>query len=129
MQKGTWAQKGSTKMADLQYIHLHHLRFWAFHGVYAEETVLGNEFEVNVDVAFTPAPAITLADTINYVAVYDLVKQQMAQTSGLLETVAQQTCRAIKALDGRIQQVTVHIMKLHVPIPQFVGRVGVTCSL
>jgi 7,8-dihydroneopterin aldolase/epimerase/oxygenase len=116
-------------MADLQYIHLHHLRFWAYHGVHAEETVLGNEFEVNVDVAFAPAPAKELADTINYVAVYELVKQQMAQTSSLLETVAQQTCRAIKALDGRIQQVTVRINKLRVPIPQFVGTVGVTCSL
>jgi 7,8-dihydroneopterin aldolase/epimerase/oxygenase len=116
-------------MALLQYIHLHHLRFFAYHGVYAEETVLGNEFEVNVDLAFTAAPAITLNDTINYVAVYELVKQQMAQTCGLLETVAQQTCQAIRAMDGRIQQVTVKITKLHVPVAQFIGTVGVTCSL
>lgn len=113
----------------LQYIHLHQLRIWAYHGVYAEEAVLGNEFEVNVDVGFTPAPAITLGDTINYVTVYELVKQQMAQTSSLLETVAQQICQAIKAMDQRIQQVTVSITKLYVPLPQFVGTVGVTCTL
>ena len=35
-------------------IHLHKLRFHAFHGIYAEEKVLGGEFEVNLSVNYTP---------------------------------------------------------------------------
>jgi 7,8-dihydroneopterin aldolase/epimerase/oxygenase len=114
-------------MNGVQYIHLKGLRFFAHHGVYEEERILGNDFEVNVDVAFTAAPAQRLADTINYVDVYDVVKQQMAEPHSLLETVAQQICQAIRALDGRIQQVTVNIVKLNMPVQQFVGTVGVTC--
>jgi 7,8-dihydroneopterin aldolase/epimerase/oxygenase len=114
-------------MEGLQYIHLNNLRFFAHHGVYEEERLLGNEFEVNVDVAFTAAPALQLADTVNYVQVYETLKQQMAQPSGLLETVAQQACQAIRALDGRIRQVTVKITKRNVPVQGFTGTVGVTC--
>lgn len=116
-------------MEPLQHIHLNNLRFFAYHGLYAEEALLGNEFEVNVDVAFTPAPALQLSDTINYIAVYEIVKQQMAETRGLLETVAQQACEHIKLMDDRIQLVTIQITKLHVPVAQFTGTVGVTCSL
>lgn len=116
-------------MAHLQYIHLNNLRFFAHHGLYAEEAVLGNEFEVNVEVAFTPTPAFQLSDTINYIAVYDIVKQQMAQPRNLLETVAQQACHTIKLMDERIQQVSITITKLNVPVAQFSGTVGVTCTL
>ena len=31
-------------------IHLHKLLFYSFHGIYKEEQVLGNEFEVSADI-------------------------------------------------------------------------------
>jgi len=55
-------------------IHLHHLRFFSFHGVHEEEGILGNDFEVNVDATFNSNETITrLHQTVNYVKVYDII--------------------------------------------------------
>jgi len=108
-------------------IHLHHLRFFSFHGVHEEETVLGNDFEVNVDVTFTSNETITrLHQTVNYVKVYDIIKQQMQIPTALLETVAQDLAQKIYDADNRIISISINIKKLHPPIPNFLGSVGVS---
>jgi dihydroneopterin aldolase len=67
-------------------IHLSDLRFFAYHGLYKEEQVLGNEFAINIEVGFTPAefPIVHIADTINYALVYELVKKRMQIATPLI---------------------------------------------
>ena len=57
-------------------IHLHNVIIHAYHGVYAEEKVLGNDFLVDVSVDYHPSkyPITSIEDTIDYVALHDLVK-------------------------------------------------------
>ena len=93
-------------------IHLTDLRFFAFHGLYKEEQVLGNEFAINIEVGFTPAefPIIHIADTINYALVYDIANEILAQFS-------------------LSDYVHISINKLKPPIAQFVGSLGVSLKV
>jgi 7,8-dihydroneopterin aldolase/epimerase/oxygenase len=108
-------------------IHLKNLRFFSFHGVYGEEKVLGNEYEVNADVTFNVADTVTeLEQTVNYVNIYNLIKQRMNIPTALLETVAQGLVHDIHTLDERIISIKVSVIKLYPPITNFRGSVGVS---
>jgi 7,8-dihydroneopterin aldolase/epimerase/oxygenase len=108
-------------------IHLKNLRFFAHHGVHQEETLLGNEFEVNITVQFEAAGKVkALEDTINYATIFTIAKQRMEIPAGLLETVAQEIADCIQAMDKRIKKIEVSIDKLYTPIEGLNGRAGVT---
>ena len=108
-------------------IHLHNLRFFSFHGVYEEEKILGNEFEVNAEVTFNVAETVTgLEQTVNYVSIYDMVKQRMNIPTALLETVAQDLAHNIHSIDDRIISVTFTVKKVNPPLENFRGSVGVS---
>jgi len=79
------------------------MRFYAHHGVMAQERAVGNWFEVSVlltyNLADAPVPAETdtLESTINYARVAEIVAREMAIPSQLLETVALRIRRALLA--------------------------------
>ena len=108
-------------------IHLHHLKFFSFHGIHEEERILGNEYEVNVDVTFDEKGTITkIGETINYEPIFELVKQRMNIPTALLETVAQDIANQIHAADNRARSITVSVEKKNPPITNIEGSVGVT---
>ena len=108
-------------------IHLHKLLFYSYHGFFEEEQVLGNEFEVNADIVVDTTDQITsLRQTVDYVTIYNIIKQRMQQSTPLLETVAQELTRAIHKIDERIKSVSITIKKSSPPIENFQGIVGVS---
>lgn len=108
-------------------INLHQLIFHSFHGVYDEERILGNTFEVNVSIAFVAHQQVTsLEETINYVSVYEIIKQRMSQTTPLLETLAQELTQKIYDFDNRIKTISVSVEKKNPPISNMEGSVSVT---
>lgn len=109
-------------------IHLHKVIIHAYHGVYAEEMVLGNDFLVDVSVDYRPSkyPITTIEDTIDYVALYDLVKKRMTIATPLLETVASEIALEILAQFSHSETVKISIQKQHPPIPAFQGSTGVS---
>lgn len=110
-------------------IHLHKLLFHSYHGVFEEEKILGNQFEVNVDLEINGSEHITnLNQTVNYVSVYSCIKQRMELPTPLLETVAQDLIDAIHHLDEKILSVSISIKKTAPPIENFQGIVGVSCK-
>jgi 7,8-dihydroneopterin aldolase/epimerase/oxygenase len=110
-------------------IHLNNLKFFAYHGVHEEEAIVGGEFEVNIDVSFTQVDTIkNLDDTINYVALYSLVKKRFSTPEKLLETLAQNIAEDIYEADNNIQKINISIQKLNAPILNFTGSVGITYS-
>ena len=107
-------------------IHLHKLLFHSYHGVYEEEQLLGSEFEVNADIVLNTNEQLTkLRQTVNYVTVYEIIKQRMQQSTPLLEAVAQDLTQSIHKIDDRIKSVSITIKKLSPPIENFQGEVGV----
>lgn len=112
-------------------IHLSKLCFFAFHGIYDEERILGNDFEVNIEVGYTPSslPVLYIQQTINYVDVYELVKKRMSTPTPLLETLATDIASAILAQFSLAEQVIISIDKVRPPIEQFKGQLGVSFEL
>lgn len=112
-------------------IHLHNLRFHAFHGLYPLEKKLGNEFEVNITVKHKAAAhtITTLEETIDYVAVYELLKQKMLVPTPLLETLVQDFCVDVLNRFPLAEEVFINITKLYPPVSNFRGNVGVSFAM
>jgi 7,8-dihydroneopterin aldolase/epimerase/oxygenase len=107
-------------------INLHNLIFHSYHGIHEEERILGNEFEVNVSLSFITDEYITkLEQTINYAAIYEIIKQRMQTATPLLETLVQDLTEAIRAYDNRIKSVSVAVEKKNPPMPNMEGSVSV----
>ena len=114
-------------MAGLITVELKHLRFFAYHGLFAEERKTGNEFEVNLAVSFEPDETVIteLNHSINYAKLHALVKEEMKQHRDLLETFVMELAEKIKTVFPEIKKIDISIEKLHPPIIQFHGSVGV----
>jgi dihydroneopterin aldolase len=109
------------------YIELKQLRFLAYHGLYAEERKTGNEFEINLSVAYKPASGIItgISDTVNYSELYSLLKTEMQKPRHLLETFLMEVSEIIHLAFPQIKKIQISITKLHVPIAKFTGTAGV----
>ncbi|MBX9785647.1 MAG: dihydroneopterin aldolase [Chitinophagaceae bacterium] len=108
-------------------VHLKELKFHAYHGLYAGEEKTGGPFEVSLSVWYEPsAPVMQLEQTINYVTLFEIVKQHMQQRSSLLETVAENICSNIYTTFSVIQKVELSIYKGSPPIEGFEGKTGIT---
>ena len=109
-------------------IQLNNLRFFAEHGMYEEERRVGNEFEVDVAVACqSPKNKITSIDqTVDYVEVYRILKEEFAKRRQLLETMAMDIAERIQQQFDDIESVIITIRKLNPPITNFSGSVAIT---
>ena len=61
-------------------IELEEMVFYAYHGCFTEEKVVGNKFVVNVTIKHDISHARhsdRIQDTVNYVRIYEAVKKEM----------------------------------------------------
>ena len=103
--------KTSIKLTDMQ--------FYAYHGVLAQETKVGNNYVVNICMTADLLRACetdNVDDTISYAIVYDLVKAQMEQPSQLLEHVAMRVYKSILKEFPQITALKVSLAKNNPPI-------------
>lgn len=109
-------------------IQLHNLHFFAYHGLYEDEKILGNEFEVNIsmNVKVLTEDKVSIGDTINYAEAYEVVKEVFNQRENLLETICINICTAAKNQFPRLKKIAIQIIKLHPPIIGFTGSVSVS---
>ena len=101
------------------YICLHEVRFYAFHGVMPQERRVGGEFLVSVKVGYPLEKAMSsddVADTLNYAALYELVKKEMMLPSSLLEHVMGRIVEAIEKAFPKVTSVEVKIKKVNPPM-------------
>ena len=113
-------------MAKLIKIELRQLRFFAYHGLYAEEQKTGNEFEIDLSVSFSPeSEVLHLSDTVDYVKLHELLKSEMQKPRHLLETFAMEIGEIIHDAFLHVQRFEIRITKLQPPIAKFTGKVSV----
>lgn len=109
-------------------ISLEKVRFYAYHGVMSHEKRVGNLFEITLTVHFPGSTAMEsghLKDTINYALLYELLAEEMAQPSELLEAVSHRILSRIAKDFPQVKRAELALTKLAPPIPGFDGS-GVT---
>ncbi|GAX88634.1 dihydroneopterin aldolase [Effusibacillus lacus] len=101
-------------------IYLQGMDFYAYHGVFPEEARLGQRFTVDLELACNLRRAgktDKLEDTLNYVAVYDIVKQTAQEERyNLIETVAETIASRLMEQFAEILSVKVRVTKVTPPI-------------
>jgi len=100
-------------------IELSNMRFYAYHGVLPQETLIGNEFEVTVILEADISAACRsddVKDTLNYADLFDLVKKEMQTPSRLLEHVAGRIYSRLTGDYPHITSLEVRVAKMHPPV-------------
>lgn len=95
------------------------MRFFAYHGVLEHETIYGNHFSVTLRFSADLSKACfsdDVADTINYAEVYDLVKEEMAIPSKLIENAAYRILKRVKESFPQIDRIEVELSKQNPPV-------------
>lgn len=113
-------------------IVIEEMEFYAFHGHYEEEQIVGNRFLVDLEIECDLKPAADsdqLEDAVNYQHAYQLIKQEMRRKkSNLLENIAKRILDALFSEMKGIQKATVRMRKMHPPMGGSIRSVGVSMS-
>jgi len=112
-------------------IQIEGMEFYAFHGHYREEQIVGNKFLVDLTIEAdmeVPKSTDNLKDAVNYQKAYQIVKHQMEQKSHLLEHIAGRILDAIYSEMDGIRKVTVKVTKMNPPMGGKIGSVSVVMS-
>ena len=101
-------------------ITIDRMRFYAYHGVIAQEKTVGGEYTVSLRLTLNDASAAIERDqlqgTVNYAEVYELVKKEMQQTSELLEHVAGRILEKLFAAFSLVEVAEIEVRKNNPPM-------------
>ena len=115
-------------MSEIE-VTIEKVRFFGRHGVFEHERRDGNEFELSLAVRYDPGEgpaADVLSDTVSYVSLYEIAKDEMAQPRQLLETVARAIVANAKERHPEITFAECKVTKLTPPISGIIGSASVT---
>ena len=99
-------------------IELINMEFFAHHGCFCEEQIIGNKFIVNFWVEADlskPAKTDNIEDALNYQVVYSIIKKEVLKKSHLLEHVARRILEAVKAEFPQIEKAQVTPLATSIP--------------
>ncbi|PKP00322.1 MAG: dihydroneopterin aldolase [Bacteroidetes bacterium HGW-Bacteroidetes-8] len=100
-------------------IELIGMEFYAYHGCFKEEQIIGNRFMVNFSVETEmERPGLTdnLLDALNYQELYNMIKEEIETASKLLENVALRILERANRDFPAIKWAQISISKLNPPI-------------
>lgn len=100
-------------------IELVNMEFFARHGCFKEEQMIGNRFIVNLKAVgdFSAAAASDkVEDTVDYQRLYNIVKYQIGIPSAILENVCKRIIDAVISEFPQICKAEVSVDKLNPPL-------------
>lgn len=100
-------------------IKVENIRVFAYHGCLKEETKIGSDYRVDLEIKADlkeSAKTDKLKDTVDYVLLNRIIKDEMAIPSKLLETVAQRILNRVFTESALVSKATVAVSKLNPPI-------------
>lgn len=113
-------------------IVIEEMEFYAFHGHYQEEQIVGNRFLVDLELEAdltAPADSDNLKDAVNYQQAYQIIKNEMRRTkSNLLENIGKRILDALFAEMNGIEKATIRVRKLNPPMGGPIKSVGIKMS-
>ncbi|MDH7446314.1 dihydroneopterin aldolase [Aquimarina sp. 2201CG14-23] len=112
-------------------IKLKNIKIYAYHGCLVEEKKIGSDYRVDLKVNANlnkSANTDHLADTVDYVHLNHIVKEEMAIRSKLLEHAAERILTRILDELPLVDKATVDVSKINPPIGGNVEMVTITRS-
>lgn len=100
-------------------VSLHGIRLHEPYGLYPEEQVLQNEFEVDVDI-WLPHDNVTPWPFVDYALINSIVRNVFQQPAQLLENFVHNIYNAVKLNVPAAEKIKVAVRKLH---PSMEGEV------
>lgn len=103
----------------LGIIKVENIRLFAHHGCLKEETKIGSEYRVDIEVDANlrkSAESDLLKDTVDYVFLNKVIREEMLKPSHLLETVAKRILDRVFTEDKLVEKATVSVSKINPPI-------------
>lgn len=101
-----------------QKVALQEMRFFAYHGFYPQEQIIGNEFlldiETEMDVTGKGDEDISL--TVNYERLFEIASEEMRKPRKLLETVAYSILEKIRMEFLSVKSIRIALRKLNPPV-------------
>lgn len=100
-------------------VELINMEFYAHHGHFKEEQIIGNKFIVNFSAEtdmIAPSLSDDLKDALNYQELYNIISEEMAIPSKLLENVAGRIIDRVRKAYPRVKWAQVSIAKLNPPV-------------
>ena len=106
-------------MEKIGILELEGMEFRANHGCLERERIVGNDFVVDFrgETAMSAAAeSDNLEDAVNYALIYDVIAEEMAKPSDLLEHVAGRIVKAIEARFPEFVRFSVRVSKRRPPV-------------
>lgn len=102
-------------------IELDKIELWAYHGCYKQEQIVGNRYEIDIKLDVEIDAAVmsdNVQDALNYVEVYEIVKEEMSKTQHLIETVAKNIATSIRNRYSEevLKRISVRVAKMAPPV-------------
>ena len=113
-------------------IYLKNIRIYAFHGCMDEEEKIGSDYVVNLAIDAdlnVSSQSDNLKDTVDYVSLHAIVKEEMSVRSKLLEKVADRILKRILKDHRQVILVKVKVAKINPPIGGNVDEVAIEREL
>ena len=115
----------------MSLIKLDGMEFFAYHGCFKEEQIIGTKFRVDLTIETNVDEAANNDNihlTINYLNVYQMVKKQMEVKSKLLENVGKRILDELYNQFPGIIKAEVKVSKLNPPLGGKLDCVSLTLS-
>jgi len=100
-------------------ISIEQMEFYAYHGCFKEEQIIGTYFNVDLYLEVDTSDAEhsdKLGDTVNYQEVYLLVKREMEIKAKLLEHVGRRILDAVMKTFPEVKSAEIKISKMNPPL-------------
>ena len=119
------------KRKKMGIIEIENMEFFAYHGCFKEEQIVGNHFTVSLRLVGNLSKAAAtdnISDAINYQTAYNIVKAEVEKPSHLLENVCQRILDSLFINMQNIDKATVKVSKMNPPLGGKIQKVSVTLS-
>ena len=116
------------KEASMMRLSIKSAQFYSYHGVKAEEQVLGGKYEVDLDLFYDATQAIVNDDVkyaINYEEAFYCIEEVIGGDEGynLVETIANEILQMAMEKFTNLEKATVRVRKMSVPIRRVVSYI------
>jgi 7,8-dihydroneopterin aldolase/epimerase/oxygenase len=115
----------------MSLIKLEGMEFFAYHGCFKEEQIIGTKFRVDLTIEVDVNEAAIHDDlnlTINYLSVYQMIKKQMEIKSKLLENVGKRILDELYNKFTGVIKAEVKVSKLNPPLGGKLDCVSLTLN-